>query len=119
MRYFRMLVVAMVILVPVSLHAATVTAIWDAVVVDDLAGYKLYRAPGPCANTTPSNFVAIKTVGKVVTTTDTVTVDGTYCYALTTLDTENLESVFSNKAEIVITQNPPLAPLNLRLSVVP
>lgn len=94
--------------------AATVTLQWDANTESDLAGYNLYRAFQPCTAQGPLNKIG--TVGKVTSTTDTVTVDGAYCYELTAFDTSNNESPRSNKAEAAVNVNPPLAPKNLRVT---
>lgn len=86
------------------------TADWTAVTDPSLQGYRLYRAPGPCAN--PGAFATIQTYGVVTTgTVPNPATNGTYCHKLTAFNAAG-ESPFSNTSELTYTVNPPLAPQN-------
>lgn len=86
------------------------TASWDAVADPELQGYRLYRAPGTCAN--PGAFSTVNTYG--IVTSGPVTnpsTNGTYCHKLTAFNAAG-ESPFSNTVELKYTVNPPPAPKN-------
>jgi hypothetical protein len=112
---------ALVLLVAAPAWALDATLAWDARTESDLAWYKIYRAPGACAN--PGAFAMVRQVNKTATSNPTTTTDtlpagdGTYCYKATAGDTVGNESVFSNTSEVVANQVPPMAPQNFRATV--
>ena len=112
------MIVMLMLLVASPSWAATVNLTWNANTEANLAGYKLYRAPGSC--TTPGAFATVGTFGTVITGSNVVAADGTYCYKLTATDTAANESLFSNTAEATVNVTPPTAPTGLGVvSVLP
>lgn len=102
------ILVLLVLLVPSVSFSAT--ASWDAVADPELQGYKLYRAPGACAN--PGAFATVQTYGLVTNgAVPNPATNGTYCHKLTAFNGAG-ESPFSNTAELKYTVNPPPAPKN-------
>lgn len=101
MRLFLLLLVCVGVYSP----GFAATATWDA--VPDAEGYKLYRAPGTCAN--PGAFATVNTYGLV--TTGAITnppANGTYCHKLTAFNSVG-ESPFSNTVEFKYTVTGPTA----------
>lgn len=107
----KWIALVLVLLAP-SAYAAT--ASWTAVNDPDLQGYRLYRAPGTCAN--PGAFATVNTYG--VVTSGPVTnpaTNGTYCHKLTAFNAAG-ESPFSNSVELKYVTNPPVAPTGLTVT---
>lgn len=95
-------------------NANAATASWTAVSDPELQGYKLYRAPGACAN--PGAFATVQTYGLVTSgSVPNPTTNGTYCHRLTAFNAAG-ESPFSNTAELKYVTNPPLAPQGLTVT---
>ena len=105
----RILILLALLVVPAVSWAAT--ASWDAVSDPELQGYRLYRAPGSCAN--PGAFATVQTYGAVTSgAIPNPSANGTYCHRLTAFNAAG-ESPFSNTAEFKYVVVPPGAPQNL------
>lgn len=103
------ILVLLALLIPSVSFAAT--ASWDAVSDPELQGYRLYRAPGTCAN--PGAFATVQTYGVVTSgAIQNPSANGTYCHRLTAFNAAG-ESPFSNTAEFKYVVVPPVAPQNL------
>ena len=84
----------------------SVTLEWDAPSTDavgrpleDLAGYRLYYAPGPAADTPGDEMVD---VGDTTRVTVTDLEAGTYVFAVTALDEDGNESEFSDPLPVEV-----------------
>lgn len=90
--------------------ADAATASWVTGVEPDLAGTKVYRAPGACS--TPGAYALVGTFPKPAAsgTLPDPSADGKYCHLATAFDTAANESVFTNTAEFDYNVNPPGAP---------
>ena len=110
------LLIGLLLMAAAPAFAVDVNVAWNANTETDLAWYRVYQAPGACAN--PGPFAMAKQVAKpAVSAAIPMTADGTYCFKATAGDTANNESVFSNTAEVVVNTVPPGAPQNLRATV--
>jgi len=117
MNWVRIAIIAGSMICADVVSAATVNLKWNANTEADLASYNLYQATGAC--TLPGPFAKVGNFTKpAISGSTTVTVDGTYCYKLTALDTANNESLFSNTAEAVVNLNPTSAPTGLAVQSV-
>jgi hypothetical protein len=116
---WTLLVVALMCLGLASMsEAATVELTSNANTEPDLAGYRLYRAPGTCAASGP--FVAVLTVppttdGALVRYRDVNVPNGTFCYYATAFDVAGNESLPSNRVQTTVDAIAPAPPGNLRL----
>ena len=123
MKVLKSLIVAVMLMLPTMVFAASATLTWTANGEADLAGYKVYRGNGVCA-VGPLQPLIVGTnpvsLGKVTTYTDNTvpTFDGDLCYEITAFDTANNESTRSVRATRVVNLIPPVPPVGLTIGAV-
>ena len=124
MKVLKSLIVAVMLMLPVSAMAGSTILTWTANTESDLAGYKVYRGNGVCA-VGPLQPLIVNgnpvSLGKVTTYTDTTvpSFDGNLCYELTAFDTSSNESTRSVRATRAVNLIPPVPPLGLTVTVTP
>lgn len=81
-------------------YGRSVTLTWNPNSESDLAGYKVYRSLRSCASSSPTDYVLLVTLGRVVSYIDAAIPLTTLsvCYRLTAYDTSANESGLSNTA---------------------
>ena len=92
--------------------STTNTLTWNKNPEPDVAKYNIYRQVGSPPTKTPSNLQA-SVPATLTTYVDTVTVDGTYFYGITAVDTSNNESPLSAVVNKMVDSIPPQAPVGL------
>ena len=123
MKVLKSLIVAVMLMLPVSVMAGSTILTWTANTESDLAGYKVYRGNGVCA-VGPLQPLIVGTnpvlLGKVTTYTDNTvpTFDGDLCYEITAFDTANNESTRSVRATRAVNLIPPVPPVGLTIGAV-
>jgi hypothetical protein len=93
-------------------EAATVELTSDSNTETDLAGYRLYRAPGTCQ--AAGLTVGPTTGGARVLYRDLTVPNGTFCYYATAFDVAGNESLPSNLVTVSVDAQAPAPPGNLR-----
>ena len=92
--------------------ATTNTLTWTKNTELDVAKYNVYRQVGSPPTKSASNLQA-SVPATLNTYVDTVTVDATYYYGITAVDTSNNESPLSAVVNKLVDSNPPQAPIGL------
>lgn len=124
MKVLKSLVVAVMLMLPTMVFAASATLTWTPNTESDLAGYKVYRGNGVCAvgplQPLVVGGIAVSVNAPVATYVDTTTptFDGNLCYEVTAFDTANNESTHSVRATKVINLVPPVPPVGLTIVTV-
>ena len=83
-------------------HAQSVTLAWTASASPDVSNYRVYYG------TSSRNYTIVTNCGLVLTQTVVLPHTGRWFFAATALDTNDLESVYSNEAEWEAKPAPPL-----------
>ena len=124
MKTLSAMTVALVLLLSAAVgFAATATLQWEAPVADAThgaaTGFKVYKGTGSvCSQTGPLTGL-MSTLGYVLAATDTtITAGQTVCYEISGTNAGG-EGPHSLRVTGLVPVNPPLAPLNPRLSVAP
>jgi fibronectin type 3 domain-containing protein len=80
-----------------GLHVVALT--WTPSTTPNVAGYKVYRG-----SASGGPYTLLQSLGAVTSYTDNTVLSGqTYYYVVTTVDSTNAESAYSNSAQAVIT----------------
>lgn len=110
----KKLILLIFLLYPCSCFASNVTLVWDMNSEPDMKEYRIYMSYG-----TTQNFTLVKTITHpthegIVSDLQ----DGDYTFVVTAVDTENLESGYSNEVTAHIDTQAPAPPSNLIMQLI-